>query len=93
MKTLVKFIRIAGMIAFSACLSHGGEVEKFIRETMAERRAQNAREAVNAEAKSEIQQIVLPESKLSAKAKSLKSRSYRYDKAGLFPSCAKPVQN
>ena len=86
MKTLVKFIRIAGMIAFSACLSHGGEVEKFIRETMAERRAQNAREAVNAEAKSEIQQIVLPESKLSAKAKSLKSRSYRYDKAGRLVS-------
>ena len=38
------------------------------------------------EAKSEIQQIVLPESKLSAKTKSLKSRSYRYDKAGRLVS-------
>ena len=53
---------------------------------MAERRAQNAREAVKTEAKSEIQQIVLPESKLSAKTKSLKSRSYRYDKAGRLVS-------
>ena len=38
------------------------------------------------EAKSEIQQIVLPESKLSTKTKSLKSRSYRYDKAGRLVS-------
>lgn len=41
---------------------------------------------MNTEAKSEIQQIVLPESKLSAKTKSLKSRSYKYDKAGRLVS-------
>lgn len=44
-----------------------GEIEQFISGTMAERRTQNAQEAVKTEAKSEIQQIVLPESKLSAK--------------------------
>ena len=53
---------------------------------MAERRAQNAQDAAKVETKSEIQQIVLPESKLSAKTKSLKSRSYRYDKAGRLVS-------
>ena len=53
---------------------------------MAERRAQNAQEAVKSDPKSEVQQIVLPESKLSAKTKSLKSRSYRYDKAGRLVS-------
>lgn len=40
-----------------------GEIEQFISETMAGRRAQNAQEAV----KAEVQQIVLPESKLTAK--------------------------
>ena len=73
-------------IALAASAATAGEIEQFISETMAERRAQNAREAVKTEAKSEIQQIVLPESKLSAKAKSLKSRSYRYDKAGRLVS-------
>ena len=53
------FLLYAGIFVCSA-----GEIEQFISETMAERRAQNAREAVNTEAKSEIQQIVLPESKL-----------------------------
>ena len=75
-------------IALAASAAAAGEIEQFISETMAERRAQNAREAVNAEAKSEIQQIVLPESKLSAKTKSLKSRSYKYDKAGRLVSVA-----
>ena len=73
-------------IALAASAATAGEIEQFISETMAERRAQNAQEAVKAEAKSEIQQIVLPESKLSAKTKSLKSRSYRYDKAGKLVS-------
>ena len=73
-------------IALAASAATAGEIEQFISETMAERRAQNAREAVNTEAKSEIQQIVLPESKLSAKTKSLKSRSYKYDKAGRLVS-------
>ena len=73
-------------IALAASAAAADEIEQFISETMAERRAQNAREAVNAEAKSEIQQIVLPESKLSAKTKSLKSRSYKYDKAGRLVS-------
>jgi len=68
-------------IALAASAAAVDEIEQFISETMAERRAQNAREAVNTEAKSEIQQIVLPESKLSAKTKSLKSRSYKYDNA------------
>ena len=69
-------------IALAASAATAGEIEQFISETMAERRVQNAREAVKIDAKSEIQQIVLPESKLTAKTKSLKSRSYRYDKAG-----------
>ena len=73
-------------IALAASVAAAGEIEQFISETMAERRAQNAREAVKTEAKSEIQQIVLPESKLSAKTKSLKSRNYRYDKAGRLVS-------
>ncbi len=73
-------------IALAASAATAGEIEQFISETMAERRAQNAQEAVKAEAKSEIQQIVLPESKLSAKTKSLKSRSYRYDKVGKLVS-------
>lgn len=73
-------------IALAASAAATGEIEQFISETMAERRAQNAREAVKTEAKSEIQQIVLPESKLSAKTKSLKFRSYRYDKAGRLVS-------
>lgn len=75
------FLLYAGIFVCSA-----GEIEQFISETLAERRAQNAREAVKTEAKSEIQQIVLPESKLSTKTKSLKSRSYRYDKAGRLVS-------
>ena len=73
-------------IALATSAVAADEIEQFISETMAERRAQNAREAVNTEAKSEIQQIVLPESKLSAKTKSLKSRSYKYDKAGRLVS-------
>ena len=73
-------------IALAASAAAAGEIEQFISETLAERRAQNAREAVKTEAKSEVQQIVLPESKLSAKTKSLKSRSYRYDKAGRLVS-------
>ena len=75
------FLLYAGTFVCSA-----GEIEQFISETMAERRAQNAQEAVKIEVKSEVQQIVLPESKLSAKTKSLKSRSYRYDKAGRLVS-------
>lgn len=71
------FLLYAGILVCSA-----GEIEQFISETMAERRTQNAQEAVKSDPKSEVQQIVLPESKLSAKTKSLKSRSYRYDKAG-----------
>lgn len=73
-------------ITLAASAATAGEIEQFISETMPERRAQNAREAVKTEAKSEIQQIVLPESKLSAKTKSLKSRNYRYDKAGRLVS-------
>lgn len=75
-------------IALAASAATAGEIEQFISETMAERRVQNAREAVNTEAKSEIQQIVLPESKLTAKTKSLKSRCYKYDKAGRLVSVA-----
>lgn len=80
-------------IALAASAATAGEIEQFISETMAERRAQNAREAVKTETKSEIQQIVLPESKLSAKTKLLKSRSYRYDKAGrlVCPACGNCV--
>ena len=75
------FLLYAGIFVCSA-----GEIEQFISETMAERRAQNAQEAVKTEVTPEVQQIVLPESKLSAKTKSLKSRSYRYDKAGRLVS-------
>ena len=75
------FLLYAGIFVCSA-----GEIEQFISETMEERRAQNAQEAVKSDPKSEVQQIVLPESKLSAKTKSLKSRSYRYDKAGRLVS-------
>ena len=71
------FLLYAGIFVCSV-----GEIEQFISETMEERRTQNAQEAVKSDPKSEVQQIVLPESKLSAKTKSLKSRSYRYDKAG-----------
>ena len=73
-------------IALAASAATAGEIEQFISETMAERRAQNAQEAVKTEVTPEVQQIVLPESKLSAKTKSLKSRSYRYDKAGRLVS-------
>ena len=73
-------------IALAASAAAADEIEQFISETMAERRAQNAQESVKPEAKSEVQQIVLPESKLSAKTKSLKSRSYKYDKAGRLVS-------
>ena len=75
------FLLYVGIFVCSA-----GEIEQFISETMAERRAQNAQEAAKVESKSEIQQIVLPESKLTAKTKSLKSRSYKYDKAGRLVS-------
>ena len=73
-------------IALEASVAAAGEIEQFISETMAERRAQNARDAVKSDPKSEVQQVILPESKLSAKTKSLKSRSYRYDKAGRLVS-------
>lgn len=73
-------------IALAASAATAGEIEQFISETMAERRAQNAQEAVKTEVTPEVQQIVLPESKLSAKTKSLKSRSYKYDKAGRLVS-------
>lgn len=53
------FLLYAGIFVCSA-----GEIEQFISETMAERRAQNAREAVKTEVTPEVQQIVLPESKL-----------------------------
>ena len=86
MKKSVKYLMGAFLLYAGIFVCSAGEIEQFISETMAERRAQNAREAVKTEAKSEIQQIVLPESKLSAKAKSLKSRSYRYDKAGRLVS-------
>ena len=77
-------------IALEASVAAAGEIEQFISETMAERRAQNAQEA---EVTPEVQQIVLPESKLSAKTKLLKSRSYRYDKAGrlVCPACGNCV--
>ncbi len=86
MKQCIKNAFCLFIFAYAAAAATAGEIGQFISETMAERRAQNAREAVNTEAKSEIQQIVLPESKLSAKTKSLKSRSYRYDKAGRLVS-------
>ena len=86
MKKSVKYLMGAFLLYAGIFVCSAGEIEQFISETMAERRAQNAREAVKTETKSEIQQIVLPESKLSAKTKSLKSRSYRYDKAGRLVS-------
>ena len=86
MKKSVKYLMGTFLLYAGIFVCSAGEIEQFISETMAERRAQNAREAVNTEAKSEVQQIVLPESKLSAKTKSLKSRSYRYDKAGRLVS-------
>ena len=70
MKQYIKNTLGIFIITFASATTMAGEIEQFISETMAERRAQNAREAVNTEAKSEIQQIVLPESKLSAKTKS-----------------------
>ena len=82
MKKSVKYLMGTFLLYAGIFVCSAGEIEQFISETMAERRAQNAQEAVKTEVKSEIQQIVLPESKLSAKTKSLKSRSYRYDKAG-----------
>ena len=86
MKKSVKYLMGAFLLYAGIFVCSAGEIEQFISETLAERRAQNAREAVKTEAKSEIQQIVLPESKLSTKTKSLKSRSYRYDKAGRLVS-------
>lgn len=86
MKKSVKYLMGTFLLYAGIFVCSAGEIEQFISETMAERRAQNAQEAVNTEAKSEIQQIVLPESKLSAKTKSLKSRNYRYDKAGRLVS-------
>lgn len=86
MKKSVKYLMGTFLLYAGIFVCSAGEIEQFISETMAERRAQNAREAVKTEAKSEIQQIVLPESKLSAKTKSLKSRSYRYDKTGRLVS-------
>ena len=86
MKKSVKYLMGTFMLYAGIFVCSAGEIEQFISETMAERRAQNAQESVKPEAKSEVQQIVLPESKLSAKTKSLKSRSYRYDKAGRLVS-------
>ena len=86
MKKSVKYLMGAFLLYAGIFVCSAGEIEQFISETMAERRAQNARESVKTEAKSEVQQIVLPESKLSTKTKSLKSRSYRYDKAGRLVS-------
>ena len=86
MKKSVKYLMGTFLLYAGIFVCSAGEIEQFISETMAERRAQNAQEAVNTEAKSEIQQIVLPESKLSEKTKSLKSRNYRYDKAGRLVS-------
>lgn len=86
MKKSVKYLMGTFLLYAGIFVCSAGEIEQFISETMAERRAQNAREAVKSDPKSEIQQIVLPESKLSAKTKSLKSRSYRYDKAGRLVS-------
>ena len=73
-------------ITLAASAATAGEIEQFISETMTERRAQNAREAVKSDPKSDVQQVILPENKLSTKTKSLKSRNYRYDKAGRLVS-------
>ena len=86
MKKSVKYLMGTFLLYAGIFVCSAGEIEQFISETMAERRAQNAREAVKTEVTPEVQQIVLPESKLSAKTKSLKSRSYRYDKAGRLVS-------
>ena len=74
------------IITLASATTMAGEMEQFISETLAERRMQNAQEKEKAEVKSEIQQIALPENKLTEKTKSLKSRCYRYDKMGRLVS-------
>ena len=58
MKKSVKYLMGTFLLYAGIFVCSAGEIEQFISETMAERRAQNARESAKVEAKSEIQQIV-----------------------------------
>lgn len=103
MKTLVKFIRIAGMIAFSACFSHGGEVEKFIRETMEAQRAKNMGyeekliEDAKAKELGETPDFDVPKMNIfDSKDGERDARYYRYDDSGRLISvmyAATPSKN
>lgn len=79
------------IFAYAAAAAKAGKTGNLFRKRQT--KANNAQEAVKTEVTPEVQQIVLPESKLSAKTKSLKSRSYRYDKAGrlVCPACGNCV--
>ena len=101
MKTSLSSIILLTLFALCA---HGGEVERFIRETLEEQRARNATEssevgkiiddAIN---ESKIPEFVLPkESVFTSKDKERDARYYKYDKTGKLISveyAAKPEKN
>ena len=101
MKTSLSSIILLTLFALCA---HGGEVERFIRETLAEQRARNATEssevgkiiddAIN---DSKMPELELPkESVFTSKDKERDARCYKYDKTGKLISveyAAKPEKN
>ena len=101
MKTSLSSIILLTLFALCA---HGGEVERFIRETLEEQRARNATEssevgkiiddAIN---ESKMPELELPkESVFTSKDKERDARYYKYDKTGKLISveyAARPEKN
>ena len=101
MKTSISSVILLTLFALCA---HGGEVERFIRETLAEQRARSATEsskvgkiiddAIN---DSNMPELELPkESVFTSKDKERDARYYKYDKTGKLISveyAAKPEKN
>ena len=101
MKTSVSIVILLTLFALCA---HGGEVEKFIRETLAEQRTRSALESNSAAEViddavkgQKMPELELPkESVFTSKDKERDARYYKYDKTGKLISveyAAKPEKN
>ena len=101
MKTSISSVILLTLFALCA---HGGEVERFIRETLAEQRARNATESSevgkiidDAVKGQKMPELELPkESVFTSKDKERDARYYKYDKTGKLISveyAAKPEKN
>ena len=101
MKTSVSSVILLTLFALCA---HGGEVERFIRETLAEQRARSATESSkvgkiidDAIKGQKMPELELPkESVFTSKDKERDARYYKYDKTGKLISveyAAKPEKN